>query len=288
MIERFVKVVRTAALICPVPICAATIRSATIRSVMIRAVTIRLTAICLMTICLAAGAHAQQAQPAQAQPQQAPAAAKPDTTQDNTEVEVSSSRKVKPRDYKNWTFNVGGGSSLPHGTTNIFVKGGGIAADAGAARNFSKYFGLRMDLSWTDLPLRVSALQLAQAPSGNDHVYGLTLDPIIYIPATKVYSGYVLIGPSFYHRSGKLDSSTAVPGSSCNAFWGWWGTCLNGSLPLGTFLKENQNELGFNYGGGIARKVTRKIDLYAEYRAHHGSHNNNTTDTRSLTVGVRW
>lgn len=267
MIERFVKMVRTAALICPVPICSL---------------------ICLITICLAAGAHAQQTQPAQAQPQQAPGAAKPDAAQDNTEVEVSSSRRVKPRDYKNWTFNVGGGSSLPHGTTNTFVRGGGIVADAGAARNFSKYFGLRMDLSWTDLPLRASALQLAQAPSGNDHVYGLTIDPIIYIPATKVYSGYVLIGPGFYRRSGKLDSSTAVPGSSCNPFWGWWGTCLNGSLPLGTFLKENQNELGFNYGGGIARKVTRKIDIYAEYRAQHGSHHNNTTDARTLTVGVRW
>jgi opacity protein-like surface antigen len=263
MIERFVKVVRTAALICPV--------------------TIRPVAICLITTCLVAGAHAQQAPPAQA-----PAAQKPDATQESTE-EVSSSRKVKPRDYKTWMFNVGGGSSLPHGTTNIFVKGGGIVADAGVARNFSKYFGFRMDFSWTDLPLRASALQLAQSTGGTSQVYGLTIDPIIYIPATKVYSGYVLIGPGFYHRSGKLDSSTAVPGSSCNAFWGWWGTCLNGSLPLsGSFLKENQNEFGFNYGGGIARKVTRKIDVYAEYRAQHGSHNNNTTDSRALTVGVRW
>jgi opacity protein-like surface antigen len=270
MIERFAKVVRTAALNCPVPICSVTICCLTIY---------------LMTICLAAGAHAQQAQP-QPQAQQAPAAAKPDAAQETEEV--STSRKVKPRDYKNWTFNVGGGSSLPHGTTNIFVKGGGIVADAGVARNFSKYFGFRMDVSWTDLPLRTSALRLAQAPSATNQVYGLTIDPIIYIPATKVYSGYVLIGPGFYHRTGKLDSSTAVPGSSCNPFWGWWGTCLNGSLPLGTFLKENQNELGFNYGGGIARKVTRKIDLYAEYRAQHGSRNNNTTDARTLTVGVRW
>jgi opacity protein-like surface antigen len=277
MIERFAKVVRTAALICPVPICSVTLCS----------LTIGLITICLMTICLPAGAHAQQAPP-QPQAQQAPAPAKPDATQDNTEVEVSSSRRVKPKDYKNWTFNVGGGSSLPHGTTDFFVRGGGIVADAGAARNFSKYFGLRMDASWTDLPLRTSALRLAQAPGATNHVYGLTIDPIIYIPATKVYSGYVLIGPGFYHRSGKLDSSTAVPGSSCNAFWGWWGTCLNGSLPLGTFLKESQNEFGLNYGGGIARKVTRKIDIYAEYRAQHGSHNNNTTDTRTLTVGARW
>ncbi len=266
MIERFVKVVGAAALICPVTTC----------PVMI----------CFITICLVAGAHAQQA-PAQAPEAAKPAATQPADSQEET-VEVPTSRKVKPHDYKNWMFNVGGGLNLPHGTTNIFVRGGGVAADAGAARNFNKYFGFRLDLSWTDLPLRTSALLLAQARSGTNHVWGLSIDPIIYIPATKVYSGYVMIGPGYYRRTGKLNLSTAIPGASCNAFWNWWGTCLNGSLPLGTFLNESQNEFGFNYGGGIARKFNRKTDLYAEYRALHGTRYNNTTDARTLTVGVRW
>jgi opacity protein-like surface antigen len=265
MFERFVKIVGSA-----VSICSRTIWFVTL---------------CVMMFCLltAGVVRAQQSQ----QAPEAPKPATPADAQENPEVETPT-RKVKPRDYRTWLFNAGAGANLPSGTTEQFVRGGGIAADVGAARNFSKYFGFRMDLSWTDLPLRTSALQLAQAPSGNNHVYGLSVDPIVYIPVTTVWSGYALIGPGFYRRTGKLDSSTAVPGGSCNPFWDWWGTCLNSSLPLGTFLKENQNQFGFNYGGGIARKVTDKIDIYAEYRALHGSHSGNTTDARTLTLGVRW
>jgi opacity protein-like surface antigen len=266
MIERFVKVVGKAASSFVVPL---------------SLVPIRLLTVCSLTACLMMAGVSRAQQPD-------PQATKPVATQENPEVETPA-RKVKPRQYRNWTFNVGGGLNLPHGQTNTFVRGGGPVADAAVARNFSKYFGFRLDASWTDLPLRTSALRLAEAPSGTNQVYGAGLDPIIYIPATKLYSGFVFIGPGFYHRSGKLDSTTTVPGSACNAFWDWWGTCLNGSVPLGgTFLKESQNELGFNYGGGIARKVTGHIDLYAEYRALHGSHNNNTTDARTLTLGVRW
>src|ERR1700690_1401480 len=131
-------------------------------------------------ICLAtAGSRAQQA----------PEAPKPAATQEGSQEE-STSRKAKPHDYKNWTFNVGGGANLPHGTTNTFVKGGGLVADAGVARNYSKYFGFRLAFSWTYLPLRGAALQRAQATSGTNQVYGLTLDPIFYIPATKLYRGY--------------------------------------------------------------------------------------------------
>jgi len=263
MIERFVKFVGPAALICFVTIC----------------------------LPITGVVHAQQTQQAPETPKPpAPAPAPtpaPADSQETTEVETPA-RRVKPRLYKTWLFSAGAGANLPSGTTEKFVRGGAPAIDAGAARNFSKYFGLRADFNWTDLPLRASALQLAQAPSGSNRVYGLTFDPVIYIPASPVYSGYVFIGPGFFHRSGKLDSSTAVPGSSCNQFWDWWGTCLNSSLPLGTFLKESENQLGYNLGGGIARKTTEKIDIYAEFRALHGSHNGNTTDVRTLTLGVRW
>src|SRR5271163_4703911 len=144
MFERFVKIVRSAVSWCVVALC--------------------LIMLCLLTTRVA---QAQQSQ-------QAPEAPKPATapadTQENPEVETPI-RKVKPRNYSTWLFNAGGGANLPSGTTEQFVRGGGPAADVGAARNFSKYFGFRMDLSWTDLPLRTSALQLAQAPSGNNHVY---------------------------------------------------------------------------------------------------------------------
>jgi len=220
--------------------------------------------------------------------QQAPDSQQP-AAQENPEPESTSRRKARPRDYRNWTFNVGVGANLPNGTTKTFVKGGGVGGAAGVARNYSKYFGFRLDFIGANLPLRTSALQLAQAPSGTDYVYGVTLDPIFNIPVTKKYTGYALVGPAFYHRSGKLDSSTVVPGTACSAFWTWWGTCFAGSVPLNkNFLATHQNEFGFNFGGGVARKVGQRLEIYGELRYLHGKHNGITTDLRPITIGVRW
>jgi opacity protein-like surface antigen len=220
--------------------------------------------------------------------QQAPAS-QPPTTQENPEAESTTRRKARPHDYRNWTFNVGVGANLPNGTTKTFVRGGGAVGAFGVARNYSKYFGFRLDLIGANLPLRTSALQLAQAPTGTDYVYGATLDPIFNIPVGKKYYAYALVGPAFLHRAGKLDSSTVVPGTECNAFWTWWGTCFAGSVPLNKgFLSTSQNEFGFNFGGGVARKVGQRLEIYGELRYLHGKHNGITTDLRPITIGVRW
>ena len=159
----------------------------------------------------------------------------------------------------------------------------------GVARNYSEYFGFRLDFQWDNLPLRDSALVLAQAPGATSHVYSLHLDPIINIPVNKTWGGYVLAGPTYFYRSGKLDSSTAIPGTACNSFYGWWGSCFSGSLPLsGDFLKTHQNDHGENFGGGITYKIRPKMDLYVEFRYLHGKSGLNSTDLRPITIGVRW
>jgi opacity protein-like surface antigen len=245
----------------------------------------------LMTVPMGiAVAHAQQPsaqQPPAAQPQ---SQQQPDQSgSQEASPEETTRPRNKPRDYKKWTFNVGGGASLPNGTTNTYVRGGGGIAAAGAARNYSKYFGLRLDFQFDNLPLRTSALESAQAPGATDHVYSLMLDPIINIPASKNWGGYLVFGPSFLHRSGKLDSSTAIPGSACNGFFTWWGHCFASALPInGNFLHSSQNEFGYNFGGGITRKIRPNLDLYVEFRYLHGKHNNITTDLRPITIGIRW
>src|ERR1700722_16459453 len=242
-------------------------------------------------------AQQDQAQPSPTQPapeQTPPPPAQAPTTQPSSSSQEAADdeygrRRTKAKDYKNWTYNVNAGSNLTRATTKTFVKGGGILGGGGVARNFNKYFAFRLDFQFVDLPLRSSALQLAQAPSASSHVYALTLDPQFSLPVTKRYTAFLLAGPSFLHRSGKLSSSTAVPGTACNAFYEWWGPCFNLSLPLsGDFLKESQNEFGYNFGGGAARKMSNGHEIFAEYRQQHGSHDGRTTDWRSVTVGLRW
>jgi opacity protein-like surface antigen len=219
---------------------------------------------------------------------QQPAAQPPASDQEPAD-EVSSSRRKKPKDYKNWNYNVGFGANLDSGTTRTFVRGGGYDGTAGVARNANKYFGLRADFIFANLPLRDSSLRLAQAGSATNYFLAVTLDPIINVPVTKLWGGYVLLGPGFYHRSGTLSSDTAVPGSSCNPFFTWWGACPNVSIPLsGSFVHSSQNEFGYDAGGGVTRKMPSGVEIYAEYRLTHGSHSGITTDVRPITIGVRW
>jgi opacity protein-like surface antigen len=252
----------------------------------------------VLTMLLGAQGFAQTAPAGQSPaPQSAPApsaqqpATQPPTSGQEPADEESTSRlrKKRPHDYKNWNFNVGAGANLDSGTTRSYVRGGGFVASAGAARNANKYLGLRADFFFANLPLRDSTLQLAQATGATTHVYSLTLDPIINVPVSGKYRGYILFGPGYYHRSGSLDSSTAVPGSACNGFWKWWGACSNIGIPLsGSFVHSSQNELGYNFGGGVAMKVPSGTEIYAEYRFMHGSSNSIATDFRPITIGFRW
>jgi hypothetical protein len=222
-----------------------------------------------------------------------PQAGNPQSSSQSSTQEVSAEelpgRKPKEKGYNNWSFNVGGGGSLTNGETTKFVRGGGGIGAAGVARNYSKYFGLRFDFQYDNLPLRTSALDQAQALSATSQVYSFLLSPIINIPVTRLWSGYIVAGGGFFHRSGKLNSSTAVPGSACNAFFTWWGNCFNASLPLNKgFISTSQNEWGESFGGGVARKVHGNIEIYGEFRYLHGIHSGITTDLRPITVGVRW
>jgi opacity protein-like surface antigen len=233
---------------------------------------------------------AQTPAPQPPTPQQ-PATQQPSTPSpaDQEPAEESSSRRKKPKDFKNWNYNVGLGANVDSGTTKTFVRGGGPLASAGVARNANKYLGLRADFIFADLPLRQSSLSLAQAGSASSYLFALTLGPVINIPVTKTYGAYLVFGGGYYHRWGTLSSNTAVPGSTCNPFFEWWGVCPNVSIPLnGSFATSSQNQFGYNVGAGVTRKVPSGVELYAEFRLTHGSGNNTTTDVRPITIGVRW
>jgi Outer membrane protein beta-barrel domain len=234
-----------------------------------------------------------QQPPAQHPPvQQPPAQPQPSNQQagpEETSPDLTPGRKPKVKDYKNWTYNVGGGASLTSGTTSKYVRSGGFVAAAGVARNYAKYFGVRFDFQFDNLPLRTSALQSGQTPGASSHVYSFNLDPVINIPVTKTWGGYILGGFTYLYRSGKLDSSTAIPGSACNGFFLWWGQCSNGSLPLdGNFLHASESQFGENFGGGVTRAIRPNMQIYAEFRFLHGKRDNITTDVHPITVGVRW
>jgi len=228
--------------------------------------------------------------PAQQPAQTTPGAPQTQSAQEPADEEsIALGRRKRRHDYKNWTFNVGGGANMDGSTTRTYVRQGGFVASAGVARNANRYLGLRADFIFADLPLRDSTLELAQATGATNHVYSLSLDPIVNIPVTSRYSGYILVGPNFLHRTGSLSGDTTVPGSPCTSFWKWWTGCTNASIPLsGNFVNSTQNEFGYDFGAGAAAKFPSGAEFYVEYRFVHGSNNGVTTDFRPITLGFRW
>ena len=258
----------------------------------------------IFTILLGAQGFAQTPPAEQTPAPTAPApAAQPPSTPDqaaqqpasgqeaSAEESTTAHRKARPHDYKNWEFNVGGGANLDSGSTKTWVRGGGLVGSAGVARNGNKYLGLRADLIFADLPLRDSTVQLAQATGSRNYALAVTLEPIINVPVNEVWGGYVFLGPAYYHRAGNVSGSTTVPGSACNGFWNWWGACQNYNFGLaisGSFVNSSLNEFGIDGGGGVTRKMPSGVEIYAEWRIMHGSHNGITTDFRPITIGFRW
>src|SRR5574337_1859232 len=98
-----------------------------------------LRAVCLLAILAGAMTALAQA-PGQASPDQQQNSAQPPSTQPQAEQQPANSQsgneeatpeeatprhRVKPKQYKNWNFNVGGGANLNSGATKKFVVGGG-------------------------------------------------------------------------------------------------------------------------------------------------------------------
>lgn len=229
--------------------------------------------------------------PAAQQPSTPKQTAQPPGQQASEEESTTAHRKARPHDYKNWEFNVGGGANLDSGATKTWVRGGGVVGAVGVARNGNKYLGLRADFIFADLPLRDSTQQLALATGARNYAYSVTLEPIINVPVTDLWGGYVFLGPAFYHRAGSLSGSATVPGSACNSFWSWWGACQSSdfTIPIsGSFVNSSLNQFGYDVGGGVTRKMPSGVEIYLEYRLMHGTHNNITTDIRPITIGFRW
>jgi opacity protein-like surface antigen len=149
--------------------------------------------------------------------------------------------------------------------------------------------GLRAEAIFANLPLRDSTQELVGATGATSYAYAITIGPVINVPVTSLYGGYVVFGGNYIHRAGSLDDDTTVPGSPCNGFWNWWGACTNGSISLSNnFVDASQNDFGYNFGGGVYRKMPSGVEIYAEYRFMHGTSNSITTDFRPITIGFRW
>ena len=125
--------------------------------------------------------------------------------------------------------------------------------------------------------------------SASSYLFALNVGPVINIPVTKDWGGYILFGGGYYHRWGTLSSNATVPGFVLHSVLymvdGLRGCEYSGEWK---FYHFRPKPLRLRRGGGDHAQDAQWVQLYAEFRLMHGSGNGTTTDVRPITLGVRW
>jgi hypothetical protein len=76
----------------------------------------------------------------------------------------------------------------------------GYNITAGAGWNFTKRFGALVEYQFNRNKIPGATLAAIGAPGGNINTWSFTVDPIVYLPLTKKFGGYVTGGGGFYRK----------------------------------------------------------------------------------------
>ncbi len=162
--------------------------------------------------------------------------------------------------FHHLAIEAGGGFDAPLGNTKN-TQTFGYNFKLGSGYNFSRNFGLLAEYEFNGSGIPNSVLAAQQAPQGNVHVWGLTLDPILYYKTKGAWGGYVTGGGGFYR---KLTSFTqpVFAGVVCD----FYGVCYPQYSNI-TLSHFSSNQGGVNIGTGFTHNLGQGgAKVYAEAR----------------------
>jgi len=177
--------------------------------------------------------------------------------------------------YRNrWShlaFEIGAGPTAPIGNA---ARDGwetwGYNVTAGVGWNFSKYLGALVEYQFNRMKIpgsTLTALAIINATGtpigGNINTWSLTLDPIIYLPASHSMGAYITGGGGFYRKV--TNFTEPVLSTQCDPYYFY---CYQGYVPV-TVAHSSSNQAGANLGLGLYWKVfgpESNAKLYTEAR----------------------
>jgi hypothetical protein len=192
-------------------------------------------------------------------------------------------------------IEAGAGFDAPIGNTKK-TQTYGYNVKFGGGWNFNQRVGLLLEYEFNRTGIPDSVLAANQTtsgtvPNGNVHLWGLTLDPIIYLKNTGGWGAYVTGGGGFYR---KLTSFTepVYLGVVCDYFYGCYPAYGN---QLISHFSSNQGGLnvgaGFTHGFGDGRMKLFGEARYLWVNSPSSSASQLGTGTVSMipvTFGVRF
>lgn len=162
--------------------------------------------------------------------------------------------------FHHLAIEAGGGFDAPLGNTKN-TQTLGYNAKFGAGYNFSRNVGLLAEYEFNGSGIPRSVLAAQQAPQGTVHVWGLTLDEILYYKTSGSWGGYITGGGGFYR---KLTSFTqpVFAGVVCD----FYGFCYPQYSNI-TLSHFSSNQGGVNIGTGFTHPLGQGgAKVYAEAR----------------------
>ncbi|NYF81384.1 outer membrane beta-barrel protein [Granulicella arctica] len=169
-----------------------------------------------------------------------------------------------------YTFQVGGGFTLPTGGTHDYFKTS-YDFQAGGGRNFNKNVGLLIDFNWANFGIQTNTLNnqldlynglctaaeeaagdcsLLTQLGGSGHVWSFALDPIYNFAQGDKTGAYVTGGVGFYHKTTTF--TTPTTGEYCD----YYGYCYEyqANQPIDSYTS---NAFGVNAGLGYTYKPSQ-------------------------------
>jgi len=195
--------------------------------------------------------------------------------------------------FNRYNFTAGGGLGIGRGDVSAFV---GISpfGVVGGGKNFNRWFGVDAEYMYYDLDLKPSVMNNQGLADASGHLHAISLDGIATAPFhLGKWGAYGIFGVGFYRRSVSKPAYPLGPGTDCQPAWIWWDiTCTHNrpDPPSQTLGSNSKDAGGYNYGGGITRRLDRyhNAKFFIEYRYHKAYQSDVQTIVMPITAGVRW
>jgi len=194
------------------------------------------------------------------------------------------------QNLKHFNFNVGGGFGNALGDVGK-LTGTSYHGVAGGGWNFSSRVGVRAEYMYYNLGFKDSVKLNQGVPDASGHLQSATLNLFYQAPLQGKFSVYVIGGAGWYQRFVETHSQFLPQGTVCQPAWQLWGiSCTTSGLvdPAQTLSSHTVSGGGYNFGGGLTYRITKRTRVYFEGRYHHAYTSDVHTNVFPVTVGLRW
>jgi opacity protein-like surface antigen len=188
------------------------------------------------------------------------------------------------QEIPHFTFNAGGGFTVPVGTTGSHLDTGWNAG-IGGGYNFNNRVGALLQFNYNDLGINSGTLANIGVPGGSDSIWSLTLNPIVHLTPRSKADVYVIGGGGLYHRNYEFTAPTVATVTGFDPFLGFFPYNIAANQVIAS---ESLNKPGFNVGVGVALGTKWNAKFYAEARYNRMFLGDYHADYMPVTFGVRW